>query len=409
MNRISATRTTALLMWVVATACSDRADQDLPRATLRDSAGITIVENGPLPDAPLAGWYVDPQPSVDIGTLDGDPEYQLFRVRDALRLDDGRLVVLDGGSSQLRFFDAAGTFLKSAGREGEGPGEYMRPTTLTRWPGDSLAIWDQQMRRISVLDQEGALGRTLALTGDGGIALAGFSHVMPDGNLVVFASDMGTMDELMDTDDRIRFPNAVQALDPTGDVVVDFGQHPGPELWLRVGGGAVNIFALPFARGILIGDAGDEVIIGGNDALELRFFGPDGGPTRIVRMDEPPRLVTEDDLNAVLEARLENTPRERQAGVRASLLEHPGSDTLPALEEVGRDARGLIWAKLFRTPAESGPERWLVFEEDGSLVGLVGLPEGSQVFEIGEDYVLGTWSDELDIEHVRLWPLDRGG
>lgn len=35
------------------------------------------------------------------------------------------------------------------------------------------------------------------------------------------------------------------------------------------------------------------------------------------------------------------------------------------------------------------------------------LPPDLNVFEIGEDYVLGGVSDELGIERVQLWPLDR--
>jgi len=36
-----------------------------------------------------------------------------------------------------------------------------------------------------------------------------------------------------------------------------------------------------------------------------------------------------------------------------------------------------------------------------------GFPEGFQVFEIGTDYVLGVATDELDVEHVRMYGLTR--
>jgi hypothetical protein len=29
--------------------------------------------------------------------------------------------------------------------------------------------------------------------------------------------------------------------------------------------------------------------------------------------------------------------------------------------------------------------------------------------EIGEDYILGVWKDEMDVEYVRMYSLDRGG
>jgi hypothetical protein len=37
----------------------------------------------------------------------------------------------------------------------------------------------------------------------------------------------------------------------------------------------------------------------------------------------------------------------------------------------------------------------------------VELPAGLRVLEIGGDYVLGVWNDELDVQHVRLHRLDR--
>jgi len=36
------------------------------------------------------------------------------------------------------------------------------------------------------------------------------------------------------------------------------------------------------------------------------------------------------------------------------------------------------------------------------------MPSGLGVFEIGEDYILGRARDELGVEHVQLWGLDRG-
>jgi hypothetical protein len=41
-------------------------------------------------------------------------------------------------------------------------------------------------------------------------------------------------------------------------------------------------------------------------------------------------------------------------------------------------------------------------------LGEVALPSTLGVTEIGEDYVLGTWRDEMDVEYVRMYSLDRG-
>ncbi len=86
----------------------------------RDSAGVTIVGNGPVSGSALFAT-VDPLPAVEIGRIDGPLEYQLFRVVSAHRLRDGRLVIANAGSHELRFYGADGRHLVSAGAEGEAP------------------------------------------------------------------------------------------------------------------------------------------------------------------------------------------------------------------------------------------------------------------------------------------------
>ena len=50
-----------------------------------------------------------------------------------------------------------------------------------------------------------------------------------------------------------------------------------------------------------------------------------------------------------------------------------------------------------------------VFDPEGYALGFVETPEVFSIHEVGEDYIL-TWArDEMGVESVQLWPLDRGG
>ena len=53
------------------------------------------------------------------------------------------------------------------------------------------------------------------------------------------------------------------------------------------------------------------------------------------------------------------------------------------------------------------PRRWSVFDREGRWLGSVETPAGLSVREIGEDYLLGTWKDDVGVEHVRVHRLDR--
>ena len=37
----------------------------------------------------------------------------------------------------------------------------------------------------------------------------------------------------------------------------------------------------------------------------------------------------------------------------------------------------------------------------------VETPAGLMIFEIGEDYIVGQSYDELHVEYVQVWPLER--
>src|SRR5687768_145368 len=106
-------------------ACESDGDSTTRQSVVRDSASVTIVENAaPVWTDSAHAWRVETEPVVTIGVVEGAPEYQLFRVRHALRLDDGSILVADGGSRELRFYDSTGRHIRSIGRDGEGPGEF---------------------------------------------------------------------------------------------------------------------------------------------------------------------------------------------------------------------------------------------------------------------------------------------
>ena len=43
------------------------------------------------------------------------------------------------------------------------------------------------------------------------------------------------------------------------------------------------------------------------------------------------------------------------------------------------------------------------------MPGFVETPEGLDIMQIGEDFILGRVKDQLEVEHVQVWPLERGG
>ncbi|MCH7562778.1 MAG: hypothetical protein IH968_03035 [Gemmatimonadetes bacterium] len=81
-------------------------------------------------------------------------------------------------------------------------------------------------------------------------------------------------------------------------------------------------------------------------------------------------------------------------------------ETFPAYADLQTDALGNVWAQDFLAPGEDTP-RWTIFSPDGHVLGRIGTPPHTRVLEIGTDYLLTRYVDEMDVEFVRLYALHR--
>ena len=67
------------------------------------------------------------------------------------------------------------------------------------------------------------------------------------------------------------------------------------------------------------------------------------------------------------------------------------------------DAEGNVWTRHFSIGDRQS--EWTIFDPTGRWLGVLALPPGLNVKEIGSDYVLGVVVDDLDVEYVRLYAL----
>ncbi|MBL8961552.1 MAG: hypothetical protein JNJ98_16955, partial [Gemmatimonadetes bacterium] len=111
---------------------------------VRDSAGARLISYQ-RSDKPAASWSVGSQPLVRIGGAGGTGPTELAQVLGVARLRDGRVVIADGGSTELRVFAPDGSFLRSIGRKGLGPGEFDGILFMLR-SHDTLVVHDRQSR-----------------------------------------------------------------------------------------------------------------------------------------------------------------------------------------------------------------------------------------------------------------------
>jgi hypothetical protein len=97
---------------------------------------------------------------------------------------DGVFVLVDRTDPRrVKFFAHDGSYLRSFGREGQGPGEFRTINALAVLPGDSVEIYDLGNGRFTLVGPDFALGRISPPVG----LMAPFIGRAPDGSRVVNA------------------------------------------------------------------------------------------------------------------------------------------------------------------------------------------------------------------------------
>lgn len=386
-------------------ACSS-ADQPGSDATMRDSAGVRIVENR----SPAGGnWTVSTEPIFGIGAVDGPPEYTLSRVIGAARLGDMRIAVADGGSSSVRYYDAGGSWLGSSGRQGQGPGEYVDIGALSSLPGDSMMVADNLMQRVTVLDSTGQYARSTPLESVDGrysIGLYITLGMLDDGRILAYSGsgrgfredDAGRL--IVDTLHFFLF-------DRDGAFVRRVAAMPGSPRWGLRSGGSVTFPNVPFAAGPVSGIGRGRLVVSEGGDAEFMVF-RDGDLERIVRWPAP-RRATSSTIADLRETLLgdDRTAAQRNAS-RQLLDEAPLPDSLPTVRSIVVDRDSNTWVERYRAPRDTQPE-WDVFDSEGRWIQTLQTPLRLRIHEIGADYILGTWRDDLGVEFVRMYSLQRGG
>jgi hypothetical protein len=398
-----------ILAIVVGAACTTGDARD-PAIIVRDSSGVTIVEND-LTRLDKA-CTIAAEPTLSIGIEEGDENYMLAQLGGAVRLSDGRIVLANRATDQIRYFDAQGKFLYAAGRTGEGPGEFREPFYIFPTVNDTILVGDFRPYRYLVFSPEGKWVRTISLDPmqintprsanvlRDGRPVLGFSGIGEGGapptypvqymNLLVYGADGVFRDSIG------RFPNGRS------------GQtKPNSN----------NYFSAPmFEAYAQVRARGDRIITGHASRTELRVqAATDGYPLqRIIRWDPGDLTITPADIEAErarVTAQFQGYSPSTQKMFKESLEEdlspaRPVADAFPAFVQLRVGTDDAIWISEFPRPTgDTNNRTWTVFETDGRFRCRLTTPRFAEFYEFGSDYLLVQDPDSLDVERVRSFPL----
>ena len=398
----------------------------------------TIVKQAGRPVYPNGGSLV---PELSIGVVEGPQEYMFGNVRDVLELRGGSILVVDAQSFAIRQYDAKGTYVRTLGRRGQGPGEYTRLGMVGELPDGRILVVDGGSVRVNVYSRDGesvdtwkfgfaggnvASSRiTVDTTGTavatvyafgGGIAEGGrLLRFAPDGRIVdtipapVFAYSPPNASASTGRSSASAviplFPVTRWAWSPLGYMVTGVSDRYAIELRIPARGGSSPTVVIP----------------------ALRYRGPTrpwrpGDPVVSIRRTVPPVSVSDEQRSAErasVEAILRNIdPSWRYSGPDIPHVKPPYKDL-----RIGED--GTIWVhvsmpgeRYMPDPPPAGapvvgpvlprwrePAAYDVFEPDGQYVGRVSRAANVTMLRMTRDRVWGTLRDDDGVEVVKRFRI----
>jgi len=365
---------------------------------VRDSAGVRIVEHPADYSAPT--WQLGEAPLLDIGAVSGDSSTLLYQVEGAHRLSDGRIVVANRSSHELRYYDDSGNYLYSAGRKGQGPGEFEYLTWTASCRADSVFAYDIGTRRLSVFDGQGAFARSLLLQLPSGAGPSGAGTCNSDGTFLLSGSVTAPL-----VAGPSRPPRPLALIGSDGTALKSLREFPGEDRHGYVWEGGVDMGPRPLGKDLSHVMGHRQFYVGTADTYEISVYDLDGELITLIRKDGSELAITQSDIERFIADAVEAVPNaNRRRALERVYRDMEFPETFPAYSRLLLDKLGDLWVQDYLRPGEEQPA-WRVFGSDGVHIASVNAPPGLHIYEIGADYVLGKWQDELDVEHVQLYSL----
>ena len=401
---------------IVLAGCSGASGPGGWAGTMRDSAGVVIVENpGTGVWRPGEQWTVVEE--LRIGVAEGDPDYQFGNVGGIDVDSDGRIYVLDQQAQELKIFDAQGTLLRRVGRAGSGPGEFSPnagPVLVGR--GDTVLVPDIMLQRVN---------RFVA----GGVEAGSFRLPMVEGIPGAWAKtpDGRVAHELV----RLPFPGQPEPEVATETAIIARGMDgssdtiaviPGANTAFKLQGGALRVRLFePTPAWDIATDGSILAAVSADYRIEVRRA--DGTLVRVIRKPFERSPVTEADRQAYLRLFRDEW---RRAGVPEAAMQLAEqtvefADYYPAFARIKAGPGQTVWVQQVKTAAlaqelgaalnfqDLGSPRWDVFDAEGRYLGVVEFPPNFAAITFNGDAVYGVLRDELDVQYVARFRVVRKG
>ena len=328
------------------------------------TSGEVVVHNEGTPLwSPEEAWQVVEE--FRIGSDTGEDAIIFGTIRSFDVDADGQIYVLDDQSQEIHVFDGDGTYVRTAGTQGPGPGEFENAGAVDISPNGEILVMEMPKGRLTVLGSDGLYRRMVHINS------TGWHYSTYPGGMDRTGRYNGAVLVGTDEDSKLmlaRFDESFAPLDtvayPESPVEYDYY-----ELILE-GGGSVRA-GIPFQ-----GSLEWRFSLGGNfwtlytGTYELTEVTADGTVLRRIRMKFEPIPVTAQDKAELRPSFQWFTDQ----GGKVDLSRIP--NTRPVVSSFFSDDRGNLWVKRVALSPDDADRLFDVFDAEGRFLGGLNLPFG---------------------------------
>lgn len=346
--------------------------------TIETKDGATIVNN---PKEPI---YKEPvlELTEDLEIKgSGEIEEQMFQSINTMDVDEeGNMYILDEQAGNIKIFDSSGSFQKTIGRKGQGPGEFGMPISLFLTRQNQIIVNDMGQRKIQFFDKEGNYLKEFSIA----------EKFLFFGPMVTSSGDLIATHTIP----QEKPVTVLEKFNPEFESILTYTSIPfdTPPV--------VNIFVARSLTSLRWAVTYEDEIIWGdtkNPEYKIHFHGMDGKLIKTIRRDYDPVPITADDKGRLMEETFGDNPARDQWDVRFP-------DNYPPFSGFSFDDLDHFFVRRFEKEKNENDNLYDIFDAEGRYIAQLRLRMNPMIWKKGHMYTIE--DDEEGFKVVKRYKVN---